>query len=191
MYSTKRLLGTALSVMLFTEWRACNDRAQRALIRRKKKRLTALTDLDAGEKKGNKCRRQDGECDSDHRVLISGKVALEAGSTKTDGNAVHRFPYEASHTTRNPFMRWLSECNATNLGLMKNTGAERQRWRLSAISKRIFERPDVPPPNLIAGGFKRTSYQVTQYIDSFIVNDCTVTDAQMFITSAAKWNHCK
>lgn len=104
-----------------------------------------LTNLNLGGGGGTKkkCGRQDAKCDSDHGVLISGKVAPEAGSTKTDGNMVHRFPYEASHTTRNLFMRWLSECNATNLGLMKNTGAEWQQRRLSAISKRIFERPDV------------------------------------------------
>lgn len=94
--------------------------------------------------KKKKSRRQDGEGDSDHRVLISGKVAQEAGTTKTDGHMVHRFPYEASHTTRNPFMRWLSECNAPNLGLMKNTGAACQQWGLSTIPKRISESPDVP-----------------------------------------------
>lgn len=122
-------------------WHACNDKAQHAL--KKEKQLIVLTDLDWKKKKRG-CRRRDGECDSDHRVLISGKVAQEAGSTKTDGHMVHRFPYEASHTTRNPFMRWLSECNATNLGLMKNTGAECQQRGLSSIPKRIFESPDVP-----------------------------------------------
>lgn len=94
-------------------------------------------------KKINKCKRHDGEGDSDHGVLISGKVPQEAGSMKTDGHMVHQFPYEASLTTRNPFMRWLSVCNATNLGLMKNTGATCQRWGLSTIPKRISESPDV------------------------------------------------
>lgn len=92
-------------------------------------------------KKTNKCKRHDGEGDSDYGVLISGKVPRETGSTKTDGHMVHRFPYEASLTTRNPFMRWLSACNATNLGLMKNTGAVCQRRGLSTVPKRISENP--------------------------------------------------
>lgn len=111
-------------------------------MRKKKKHLLVLTDLDG--KKRNKCRRHDGEGDSAHGVLISGKVPQEAGSMKTDGHMVQRFPYEPSLTTRNPFMRWLSACNATNLGLMKNTGAVCQQWELSAIPKRISESPDVP-----------------------------------------------
>lgn len=117
-------------------------------------------------KKINKCKRHDGEGDSDHGVLISGKVPQEAGSMKTDGHMVHRFPYEASLTTRNPFMRWLSACNATNLGLMKNTGAACQQWGLSTIPKRISESPDVPCIEfdsavlIPAGLFKTMSYQV-------------------------------
>lgn len=76
-------------------------------------------------------------------MLISGKVSRETGNTKTDGHMVHRLPYEASLTTRNPFMRWLSACNATNLGLMRNTGAAWRRRRLPTITKRISENPDV------------------------------------------------
>lgn len=41
-------------------------------------------------------------------------------------------------------MRWLSECNATNLGLMRNTGAVCQQRGLSTIPKRISESTDVP-----------------------------------------------
>lgn len=76
-------------------------------------------------------------------MLISGKVSRETGNTKTDGHMVHRLPYDASLTTRNPFMRWLSACNATNLGLMRNTGAAWRRRRLPTITKRISENPDV------------------------------------------------
>lgn len=63
-------------------------------------------------------------------------------------------------------MRWLSERNATNLGLMKNTGAECQQWGLSTIPKRIFESPDVPCIEfdstvfILAEAFKKLSYQV-------------------------------
>lgn len=86
------------------------------------------------------CRQEDGGYDSDHGVLISGNAVPEAGCKKTDGNMVRRFSREASHATRNPFMRWLSGCNATNLGLMKSTGAGHQRGGLLAIYKRISER---------------------------------------------------
>lgn len=89
------------------------------------------------------CRQADSDDDSDHGVLISGNVVPEARCKKTDGNMVSRFSREASHATINPFMGWLSGCNATNLGLMKSTGADHQRGGLLAISKRIFRRPDV------------------------------------------------
>lgn len=129
--------------MFSAEWHACNDKAQRAF--KAEKQLLVLRAHNWKKREGDReYRRQDGECDSDHRVSISRKVAQEAGNSKTQGHMVQRFPYEASHTTRNLFTRWLSGCNATNLGLMKNTGAECQQRGLSTIPKRIFESPDVP-----------------------------------------------
>lgn len=117
-----------------------------------------------------KCRQEDGEYDSDHRVLISGNVAPEAGSTKTDGSMVSRFYCEPSHATRNPFTRWLSGCNATNLGLMKSAGADHQRGGLTAISKRISERGRCAARWIWfnwaqpTGDFKRTLYLITSSI---------------------------
>lgn len=55
---------------------------------------------------------------------------------------VHRLPYEDSLITRNPFMRWLFACTATNMGLMRNTGVAWQRQRLLTITKRISGNPD-------------------------------------------------
>lgn len=59
------------------------------------------------------------------------------------GHMVHPLPYKASLITRNPFMRWLFACNATNMGLMRSTGAAWRRWRLPTITKWISENPDV------------------------------------------------
>lgn len=144
MYSRKKLFWTARSVMFATEeGHVANDRVQHELIGGRRGKKTLASSYKLRWKKINKCKRHDDEGDSENGVLISRKVSLETRRTKTDGHMVNRLPYEASLITRNPFMRWLFACNATNMGPMRNTGAAWRRRRLPTITKRISENPDV------------------------------------------------